>query len=288
MAVKLVEEGPAGPVRRAAEWSPSFAEDGLYLQAAVARHREAFELIGAPRTLGSARTTRTSSRRASPASTISRRSTWRSALWPRRRWSSRTRPRSSRRWWTSAGCDDRAEAHASSGRHRPREVVVDVLRDGDPRAAEERLFASAPPNATGNPLFGPSRRKPSRTAHVVVDDSGSKHQPLGAGQHRRKEDVAIRARPYAPSGGRAIVQGRGRRTQRAFLSTHFPRPQRHRCVAPRTLKILRVRWSNGKLTPRLRAMLKIEEIALKASRILQSLTCACRQQFSGLKGSART
>ena len=49
--MKLVEEGPAGPVRRAAEWSPSFAEDGLYLQAAVARHREAFELIGAPRTL---------------------------------------------------------------------------------------------------------------------------------------------------------------------------------------------------------------------------------------------
>ena len=51
LAVKLVEEGPAGPVRRAAEWSPLFAEDGLYLQAAVARHREAFELIGAPRTL---------------------------------------------------------------------------------------------------------------------------------------------------------------------------------------------------------------------------------------------
>ena len=51
LAVKLVEEGPAGPVRRAAEWSPSFAEDGLYLQAAVARHREAFELIDAPRTI---------------------------------------------------------------------------------------------------------------------------------------------------------------------------------------------------------------------------------------------
>ena len=49
--MKLVEEGASGPVRRAAEWSPSFAEDGLYLQAAVARHREAFELIDAPRTL---------------------------------------------------------------------------------------------------------------------------------------------------------------------------------------------------------------------------------------------
>jgi hypothetical protein len=51
LAMKLVAEGAAGPVRRAAEWAPAFAADGLYLRAAVARNQEAFEMLSPPRTL---------------------------------------------------------------------------------------------------------------------------------------------------------------------------------------------------------------------------------------------
>ena len=152
LAVKLVEEGPAGPVRRAAEWSPLFAEDGLYLQAAVARHREAFEFIGAPRTLviGADHAHKLAARLAG-FDYIEEKYLAFGALAAEGGQAGRARGARGGGGLRLVLCcviiivplDDLAEALHEALRRgirgaRPREVVVDVLRDGHPRPAEER------------------------------------------------------------------------------------------------------------------------------------------------------